>query len=134
MGVKSGGSESTMFNVSNGVRQGGVLSPYLFIMYMDDLSVNLNRCPTGCIVENTIVNHIMYADDIVLLCPSAIGLCYLLDECEKYGLTHDIKYNSKKSAIVVFRNSFVKNTDFPSYQGGTLCEVSRSFYMCQYER
>ena len=107
---------STMFNVSNGVRQGGILSPYLFIMYMEDLSVNLNRCPTGCIVGNTIVNHIMYVDDIVLLCPSAIGLCYLLDECDKYGLTHDIKYNSKKSAIVVFRNSFVKNTDFPSFQ------------------
>ena len=131
MGVKWGGSVSTMFNVSNGVRQGGILSPYLFIMYMDDLSVNLNRCPTGCIVGNTIINHIMYADDIVLLCPSAIGLCYLLDECEKYGLTHDIKYNSKKSAIVVFRNSFVKNTDFPSFQmnGESIKEVPYVKYL-----
>ena len=37
------------------------------LIYMDDLSVNLKECPTGCIAGGTIVNHLMYADDIVLL-------------------------------------------------------------------
>ena len=41
---------------------------------MDDLSVNLKECQTGCIAGGTIVNHLMYADDIVLLSPSATGL------------------------------------------------------------
>ena len=47
---------------------------------MDDLSVNLKECPTGCIAGGTIiiVNHLMYADDIVLLSPSATGLSFLL--------------------------------------------------------
>ena len=35
---KRGSTTSNFFNVSNGVRQGGVLSPYLFIVYIDDLS------------------------------------------------------------------------------------------------
>ena len=47
--------------------QGGILSPFLFNVYMDDLSVNLKKCPTGCIAGGTVVNHLMYADDIVLL-------------------------------------------------------------------
>ena len=51
---------------------------------MDDLPVNLKECQTGCIAGGTIVNHLMYADDIVLLSPSATGLSLLLDVCGKY--------------------------------------------------
>ena len=64
--------------MSNGARQGGILSPFLFNIYMDDMSVNLKECPTGCIAEGTIVNHFMYADDIALLSPSATGISLLL--------------------------------------------------------
>ena len=77
MCVRWGSSVSSKFTVSNGVRQGGILSPFLFNIYMDDLSVNLKKCPTGCIAGGTIVNHLMYADDIVLLSPSATGLSLL---------------------------------------------------------
>ena len=70
---------------------------------MDDMSVNLKKCPTGCIAGGTIVNHLMYADDIVLLSPSATGLSMLLHVCGKYGLEHDIRFNSKKSAVLIFR-------------------------------
>ena len=39
---------STGFNVSNGVRQGGILSPYLFCIYVDELSKMLNNVHVGC--------------------------------------------------------------------------------------
>ena len=69
---------------------------------MDDVSVNLKECPTGCIARGTIVNHLMYADDSVLLSPSATALSLLLHVCGKYGLEHDIRFNSKKSAVIYF--------------------------------
>ena len=117
MCVRRGSSVSSKCTVYNGVRQGGILSPFLFNVYMDDLSVNLKECPTGCIAGDTIVNHLMYyADYIVLLSPSATGLSLLLHVCGKYGLEHDITFNSKKSAVIIFRNSFVKDFTFPSFE------------------
>ena len=69
-----------------------------------------------------------YADDIVLLSPSATGLSLLLHVCGKYGLDHDIiRFNSKKSAVIIFRNSSVKDFSFPSF---AICEISWSCYKC----
>ena len=41
MCVKWGKVNSAYFNVSNGVCQGGILSPKLFAIYVDDLSHEL---------------------------------------------------------------------------------------------
>ena len=39
---------STKFKVINGVRQGGILSPYLFNVYVDELSEQFKMCNVGC--------------------------------------------------------------------------------------
>ena len=49
-------SFSEYFTVSS-VKQGGILSPQLFNVYMDDLSVNLNKLQIGCLYAGTIMNH-----------------------------------------------------------------------------
>ena len=64
---------SAYFNLSNSVRQGGVLSLKLFAIYVDDLSQGLAMCKSGCYIDDQCINHVMYADDICLLAPSAIG-------------------------------------------------------------
>ena len=94
---------STGFTVTNGVRQGGILSPYLFCVYMDDLSALLNSEPIGCVLGEAKVNHLMYADDLVLLAPSAKGLRKLLKVCELYGLNFNIEYNNTKSSVLLFK-------------------------------
>ena len=78
MCVRLGSSVSSKCTVSYGVRQGGFCHRFCLIAHMGDLSVNLKECQSGCIAGGTIVNHLMYADDIVLLSPSATGLSLLL--------------------------------------------------------
>ena len=102
-------------NVSNGVRQGGILSLYLFCIYVDELSKMLNNVHVGCLVGTMLVNHLMYADDLVLLSPSTAGLSILLSICSTYGIEYDVMYNSTKSNVLVFRTENVKIALFKSY-------------------
>ena len=64
MCIKLGKISSTYFNVSNGVRQGGVLLSKMFAMYVDDFSLDLAMCKSGCYIDNQCMSHVMYADDI----------------------------------------------------------------------
>ena len=72
--VKWNGCISPKFNVSNGVRQGGILSPFLFSVYVDDLLVKLKNDAVGCHIGNHHVGVLGYADDLILLCPSVSGI------------------------------------------------------------
>ena len=123
MCVRWGGTCSTFFGVTNGVRQGSILSPYLFNIYVDDLSVALNACRVGCCVGKVIINHLMYADDLVILAPSVAGLSKLLSICEIFGESNDIIFNKKKSASLYFISKMLKGAHLPNVylnQGSTL--------------
>ena len=113
--VRWGGLVSDKFSVSNGVRQGGILSPQFFNIYMDDLSVKLNKLNVGCIINMTVINHLMYADDLVLLSPSTAGLQKLLNVCSEYGIEHNIVFNPKKSAIMSFKTKDSCEISLPNF-------------------
>ena len=89
-----------LFPIGNGVKQGGILSPLLFNVYMDNLSIQLHKQSIGCSVGGTVINHMLYADDIVLFAPSAKGLQKPLDISHTYGCNHDIEFNPSKSSVM----------------------------------
>ena len=66
--------KSRYFSLSNGVKQGGVLSPILFTLYIDKLLSRLNHAHIGCHMNNIFAGALSYADDITLLCPSICGI------------------------------------------------------------
>ena len=68
---------------------------------MDGLSTTLNTCQTGCYSGVSKVNHLMYADDLVLLSPCTVGLSRLLKCCDDYAVSHDIVYNVSKSCVLI---------------------------------
>lgn len=105
---------STSFCVSNGVRQGSILSPYLFNVYLDELSIALSRANTGCIFNGVRLNHLFYADDAVLLAPSPSALQSLLDICETFAMNNDLVYNTKKSFLICIKPKWLKNLEVPS--------------------
>ena len=55
MQIRWGRCYSSLFSVTNGVRQGSILSPYFFAVYIDDLSKELNKIKVGCFVENLLL-------------------------------------------------------------------------------
>jgi len=57
-----------------GVRQGRVLSPLFFNIYVDDLISKLESSGFGCVVGNKFFGCFMYADDLLLMSASVLGL------------------------------------------------------------
>ena len=96
------GVKSSMFNVSNGVKQGGILSPILFCVYIDYILLQIKSSDIGCHVGRTYCGAFGYADDIILLCPSVSGLQKMLDVCYKHATEYDVKFNSSKSNTIIF--------------------------------
>ncbi len=115
MQIKWGNCVSDSFRVSNGVRQGSLLSPALFNVYMNELSEELSDCRTGCMLGNTTVNHYMYADDLVVFSPSSAGFQQLLNICSDYGIRYDVQYNTKKSVAMICRTKDHRDLNFPDF-------------------
>ena len=90
---------SSQFSVGCGVHQGGILSPLLFDIYIDDLIDILSKSGYGY-VSNLFFGCILYADDIILLSPSVYGLQNMLDICVTFSAHSSILFNDKKSKCV----------------------------------
>ena len=65
---------STTFSISNGVRQGSILSSILFGYYMEDLIYTVIRNNIGCKIGNIFTGILVYTDDIIFLAPRREGL------------------------------------------------------------
>ena len=96
---------SYTFNISQGVRQGSILSPHLYNMYMEDLLEDVKKLNIGTTLNNVYTGIIAYADDIILMSPTISGLQTMLDECISYGKKHWIKFNPAKTEFVVSGHS-----------------------------
>ena len=85
------------------MRQSGILSPRLFALYVNQLTNQLIVCKEGCYFNDMCINHVLYADDICLLAPTASAMQTLLDACYEYGIDNDILFNPIKSVCTVFK-------------------------------
>jgi len=98
--VRWGTSLSTSFSASNGTRQGSVLSPSLFNVFVNMFIDNLRHSNIGCHVLSTYVGCILYADDMILLCPSIKGLQSMLDICDRTAKDLLLQFNVSKSFCI----------------------------------
>ena len=93
---------SDWFRISAGVRQGGVLSPDFYSIYVDELLKMLEKEKKGCYFLGCFAAAIFYADDMAILAPSVKGLERLLLICGEYCKEWDICLNAKKSRNMYF--------------------------------
>ena len=100
--VRWGDALSEWFCVKAGVRQGGILSPTFYCLYVDDLVDILTSMGVGCHLKETFLSILLYADDMALLAPSLKGLQMLLTATEQYCKAWDIMLNAKKTKNLYF--------------------------------
>jgi len=129
--IRWNGILSDGFHVSNGVRQGGILSPFFFNVYMHDLDVSLTTRNVGCGINGVLINHLLYADDLCLICPSVKCLQLLIDHCCEYAKNHDIIFNCDKTVCMSFMSKRFKllNPPHVTLSGGALKFVESVKYL-----
>ena len=129
--VKWGTSLSTPFRVTNGTRQGSILSPSLFNVYIDDLSNELMTMSVGCYINDKCFNHLIYADDTVLIAPSPNALQKLLNVCNEFVNCNDLVFNVKKTKCMMIASDVIKDLDFPNVylNGNVITIVQKEKYL-----
>ena len=100
--IRWGTEMSPYFIISNGVRQGGILSPSLFAVYIDGVFSLLNTSRIGCHIDDVLINHVFYAADLCLMAPCAIALQELINICYRFSNEIDLNFNATKSFCVAF--------------------------------
>jgi hypothetical protein len=102
---------SDNFSASNGVKQGGVISPVLFCVYTDGLLMELEKSGVGCYMASAFAGAFAYADDLKILTPSVGALQTMTNICVSYADKYDILFNGKKSLIIIYRTARTRPPD-----------------------
>ena len=92
--VRWGRARSQLFPIVNGTRQGSVLSPALFSIYMDEILEKLRNLGVGCYVGDVFMGAMGYADDLVLLAPTRTGMQMMLKACEEFGSSNNLLFST----------------------------------------
>ena len=102
--VKVNDRLSPAFKVGRGVKQGCTLSPILFNIFINDLIEYLNEAVEGIEIENTKINTLLFADDVVLIADCPIKLQHLLDALGKWCKDNQMMINHDKTNFIHFRH------------------------------
>ena len=89
-----GSSRSEEFGIANGTRQGSVLSPALFTVYVQELLDRLQSLGLGCHVGHTFVGAVAWADDFLLTAPSRGAMQSMLDVASAFVLEVGLKFST----------------------------------------
>ena len=95
--------ESLFLNIQ-GFRQGCILSPLLFNLFLNELLLSLNNDITNPIIlpSGEKINILFYADDLLFISRSKVGLQSCLDHLQSFCSTWHKEVNLKKTKIMIF--------------------------------
>ena len=100
-----GGQLSDEWKARIGVRQGGISSGKFFNFYLNEVISDISKLLAGCTLTCGKVNILGYADDLVLVAPTAQALQLMLEALTSKLSTLSLQANMQKSCNTVFRHS-----------------------------
>jgi len=116
--VKQSGHYANPFDSTIGVKQGDVLSPTLFNLYINDLPGQFNDPPEEpnksydrVTLNDRQISCLLYADDLVLISKSKNGLQNCLNKLSKYCQEWQMEVNLEKTKIMIMSKSGRKIKD-----------------------
>ena len=116
------------FLCHNGVKQGCMLSPTLFNIYLSDLPETLNiTSTTEVMLRERPTNCLLYADDLVVFARSAKGLQRILNKLESFCEQADLNVNLDKTKVMIFNNSGKSLNNYSFRYGMNKLENAKSY-------
>ena len=105
--VNTGESLTEKFRISQGVKQGCILSPLLFNIFISDLTAALDEGESEPVKidETRSLNSLIWADDLLLLSESEKGLNNMLKNLDEYTRLNLIRVNLEKTNCMIFNKS-----------------------------
>lgn len=123
--VRWNGQYSASFQITRGTRQGSLLSPMFFNIFIDDLLKELKKINAGFKIGNFHVNSFAYADDLTLISSTTSGLQCLIDTCQAYATKWRFSFGIKKSVCMTMNSSTLQEEP-KWYLGDQLLTVKQS--------
>ena len=117
------------FQILAGVRQGGILSPVLFDLYMNSLFARLKHLWLGCRVLNKFFGCFFYVNYILLMSHSIHSMQLMLHVCDKFAEEFDIKLNSNKSVAMRIGSRYNEKCEPLQLAGKGIVYVSELKYL-----
>ena len=99
--VRINNIDGELFEISKGTRQGSILSPYIFNVFINELLVELERSPCGLRIGASKFNSLAYADDVNTFAANTSDLQKLVDICYLYSVKWRFSFGIKKTKFFI---------------------------------
>ena len=121
-------TETNKIKIKRGVRQGDTISPKLFSACLEEVFNKLDWDNKGIRIDGEYLNHLRFADDIVLIAESVEELQEMLNDLNRESLRVGLKMNKSKTKVM-----FNDNMQSEEIKIGTetLEEVNEYIYLGQ---
>ena len=105
--VKVGDKLTSPFTANQGVKQGCIISPLLFNIFLSDLQARLEKseCQSVEISSNNPLGCLIWADDLLLLSQTESRLNNMLSELKIYTEENGLTINMDKTKVMIFNKT-----------------------------
>ena len=128
--IKMTDNQTPFFQYKKGVRQGCILSPLLFNIYINEIPKLFENAVSDpfMLPNGTKINSLLYADDLVILSQSKTGLQNCLDQLHKWCTKWLMAVNTKKTKIMIFQKHNSKKSINPQFHiGNNTIETTKEY-------